>query len=65
MLKGGEGGRTPLASMATQTQMGERIKEELRYLLGPYPAKQGVSASSLDFSIFRDTHTKPCFLGSR
>lgn len=54
-----------MASMATQTQMGERIKEELRYLLGPYPAKQGVSASSLDFSIFRDTHTKPCFLGSR
>ena len=53
-----------MASMATQTQMGERIKEELRYLLGPYPAKQGVSASSLDF-IFRDTHTKPCFLGSR
>ena len=52
----------PVASTATQIQMGERIKEELGYLLGPYPAKQRVNASWLDFSIFRDTYTKPCGL---
>ena len=28
----------------------------------PYPAKQRVNASWLDFSIFRDTYTKPCGL---
>lgn len=55
----------PMASMATQTQMGERIKEELGSLLGPYPAKQRMNASLLNFSVFRDRYTKPLVSGQR
>ena len=55
----------PVASMAAQTQMGERIKEELGSLLGPYPAKQRMNASLLNFSVFRDRYTKPLVSGQR
>lgn len=54
----------PVASMATQTQMGERIKE-LGSLLGPYPTKQRMNASLLDFSVFRDRYTQPLVSGQR
>ena len=56
--------RMPVASMATQTQIGERIKEEIRSIPASYIAKQKMNACLLNFSVFRDTYTKPHGLGA-